>query len=93
LCCFALWPPALYYLHMQDLPNALSEAQIAEAMGLHDIKTRPWAIFKTSAIKGDGLFEVSQVCQKKKLMLWKGLTEMQGRTIQRSLHTSLYAVN
>ncbi len=42
---------------LQDLPNALSEAQISEAMSLHDIKTRPWAIFKTSAIKGDGLFE------------------------------------
>ena len=42
----------------QDLPGALSEAQIAESMGLHDIKTRPWSIFKTSAIKGDGLFEV-----------------------------------
>jgi ADP-ribosylation factor-like protein 1 len=47
----------LVYANKQDLPNALSEAQIAEAMGLHDIKTRPWAIFKTSAIKGDGLFE------------------------------------
>ena len=43
----------------QDLPGALSEAQIAESMGLHDIKTRPWSIFKTSAIKGDGLFEVN----------------------------------
>ena len=45
----------------QDLPGALSEAQIAEAMGLHDIKTRPWSIFKTSAIKGDGLFEVCKL--------------------------------
>ena len=43
---------------LQDLPGALSEAQIAEQLGLHDIKSRPWAIFKTSAIKGEGLFEV-----------------------------------
>jgi ADP-ribosylation factor-like protein 1 len=39
------------------LPGALSDAEIAEAMGLHDIRNRDWAIFKTSAIKGDGLFE------------------------------------
>jgi ADP-ribosylation factor-like protein 1 len=44
-------------LLLQDLPGALSDAEIAEAMGLHDIKNRDWAIFKTSAIKGDGLFE------------------------------------
>jgi ADP-ribosylation factor-like protein 1 len=39
---------------LQDLPGALSDAQVAEALGLAD---RDWAIFKTSAIKGDGLFE------------------------------------
>lgn len=44
-------------LSPQDLPGALSDAEIAEAMGLHDIRNRDWAIFKTSAIKGDGLFE------------------------------------
>jgi ADP-ribosylation factor-like protein 1 len=41
----------------QDLPGALSDAQVAEALGLADIRNRDWAIFKTSAIKGDGLFE------------------------------------
>lgn len=41
----------------QDLPNALSDAQIAEALGLHSIKSRDWSIFKTSAVKGEGLFE------------------------------------
>jgi ADP-ribosylation factor-like protein 1 len=30
---------------------------VAEALGLHDIRGRPWAIYKTSAIKGEGLFE------------------------------------
>ncbi len=44
-------------VHTQDLPGALSDAQIAEGLGLHDIKSRDWAIFKTSAIKGEGLFE------------------------------------
>lgn len=47
----------LVYANKQDLPNALDSAQIAEGLGLHDIKNRDWAIFKTSAIKGDGLFE------------------------------------
>lgn len=44
-------------LCLQDLPGALSDAQVAEALGLADIRNRDWAIFKTSAIKGDGLFE------------------------------------
>ncbi|MEW5300541.1 MAG: hypothetical protein WDW36_003468 [Sanguina aurantia] len=47
----------LVYANKQDLPGALSEAEIAEGLGLPDIKSRPWAIFKTSAVRGDGLFE------------------------------------
>eukprot|EP00878_Enallax_costatus_P039802 GHUV01045718.1.p1 GENE.GHUV01045718.1~~GHUV01045718.1.p1 ORF type:complete len:213 (+),score=26.65 GHUV01045718.1:291-929(+) len=47
----------LVYANKQDLPGALSDAQVAEALGLADIRNRDWAIFKTSAIKGDGLFE------------------------------------
>eukprot|EP00197_Chlamydomonas_leiostraca_P008015 CAMPEP_0202866084 /NCGR_PEP_ID=MMETSP1391-20130828/7195_1 /ASSEMBLY_ACC=CAM_ASM_000867 /TAXON_ID=1034604 /ORGANISM="Chlamydomonas leiostraca, Strain SAG 11-49" /LENGTH=199 /DNA_ID=CAMNT_0049546001 /DNA_START=29 /DNA_END=626 /DNA_ORIENTATION=- len=47
----------LVYANKQDLPGALSDAQIAEGLGLHDIKSRDWAIFKTSAVKGEGLFE------------------------------------
>ena len=42
---------------MQDLPGALDDAAVAEGLGLPDSKNRDWAIFKTSAIKGDGLFE------------------------------------
>ncbi len=42
---------------LQDLPGALSDAQVAEGLGLTDIKNRDWSIFKTSAIKVDGLFE------------------------------------
>ena len=41
----------------QDLPGALDDAAIAEGLGLHQIKNRDWAIFKTSAIKGEGIFE------------------------------------
>lgn len=41
----------------QDLPGALDDASVTEALNLHKIKNRQWAIFKTSALKGDGLFE------------------------------------
>ena len=47
----------LVYANKQDVPGALTEAQITEGLGLADIKDRQWAIFKTSAIKGDGLWE------------------------------------
>jgi len=42
---------------LQDLPGALDDAAITEALELHKIKNRQWAIFKTSATKGEGLFE------------------------------------
>lgn len=41
----------------QDLPGALDAAAVSGALNLHTIKNRQWSIFKTSAIKGDGLFE------------------------------------
>ncbi|CAL9098429.1 unnamed protein product [Musa textilis] len=47
----------LVFANKQDLPGALDDAAITEALELHKIKSRQWAIFKTSAIKGEGLFE------------------------------------
>ncbi|CAM6084958.1 unnamed protein product [Calypogeia fissa] len=47
----------LIYANKQDLPGALDDASVTEALNLHKIKNRQWAIFKTSAIKGEGLFE------------------------------------
>ncbi|KAG8367692.1 hypothetical protein BUALT_Bualt16G0099500 [Buddleja alternifolia] len=47
----------LLFANKQDLPGALDDAAITEALELHKIKSRQWAIFKTSAIKGEGLFE------------------------------------
>lgn len=41
----------------QDLPGALDDASVTEALELHKIKNRQWSIFKTSALKGEGLFE------------------------------------
>ncbi|KAH8505137.1 hypothetical protein H0E87_012401 [Populus deltoides] len=46
----------LIYANKQDLPGALDDAAVTEALELHKIKNRQWAIFKTSAIKGEGLF-------------------------------------
>lgn len=47
----------LVYANKQDLPGALDDAGVTEALELHKLKNRQWAIFKTSAIKGEGLFE------------------------------------
>lgn len=47
----------LVYANKQDLPGALTEVEVAEGLGLTSIKNRTWSIYKTSAIKGDGLFE------------------------------------
>ncbi|KAF5956630.1 hypothetical protein HYC85_003855 [Camellia sinensis] len=47
----------LIFANKQDLPGALDDAAVTEALALHKIKNRQWAIFKTSAIKGEGLFE------------------------------------
>uniref|UniRef100_A0A9I9CIJ5 ADP-ribosylation factor 1 n=1 Tax=Cucumis melo TaxID=3656 RepID=A0A9I9CIJ5_CUCME len=48
---------ALVFANKQDLPGALDDAAVTEALELHKIKNRQWAIFKASAIKGEGLFE------------------------------------
>ncbi|KAM7267798.1 hypothetical protein ACFE04_009964 [Oxalis oulophora] len=47
----------LIFANKQDLPGALDDAAITEALELHKIKSRQWSIFKTSAIKGEGIFE------------------------------------
>ncbi|CAI0376555.1 unnamed protein product, partial [Linum tenue] len=41
----------------QDLPGALDDAAVTEALELHKIKNRQWSIFKTCAVKGEGLYE------------------------------------
>jgi len=43
-------------LKQVDIPGALTDAQVSEALGLSSLH-RPWAIFKTSAVKGVGLYE------------------------------------
>ncbi|KAF2283574.1 hypothetical protein GH714_012040 [Hevea brasiliensis] len=46
-----------FHAILEDLPGALDDASVTEALELHKIKNRQWAIFKTCAVKGEGLFE------------------------------------
>ena len=39
----------------QDMEGAMSVAEVYSALGLEALKTRTFQIFKTSAIKGEGL--------------------------------------
>jgi ADP-ribosylation factor-like protein 1 len=45
------------FANKQDLPNAMSPAELTEALGLDQIRDRPWTIFGTSAHKGTGIDE------------------------------------
>ncbi|CAI0376554.1 unnamed protein product [Linum tenue] len=47
----------LIFANKQDLPGALDDAAVTEALELHKIKNRQWSIFKTCAVKGEGLYE------------------------------------
>ena len=42
---------------LQDMPNAMSAAEVSQALGLASLKNRQWSIQKTSAVKGEGLTE------------------------------------
>jgi signal recognition particle receptor subunit beta len=56
----------LVLCNKQDLPNALSVAEIVQKLKLHDIKGRDWVVHGTCARTGDGVFEgfewLSSVC-------------------------------
>jgi len=50
--------PVLIYANKQDLPNAMSEEEIVEKMGLeHMMRGRQWQIFPCVATTGEGLHE------------------------------------
>eukprot|EP00051_Salpingoeca_urceolata_P008938 m.110143 g.110143 ORF g.110143 m.110143 type:complete len:182 (+) comp16019_c2_seq2:195-740(+) len=50
----------MVFANKQDIPGALSSAQVSEALGLSALKSRTWSIFKTSATKGEGLDEAME---------------------------------
>jgi len=47
----------LVYANKQDLPNALTPAQIAKGLKLDTERKRLWHVQGSNAVKGDGLFE------------------------------------
>jgi ADP-ribosylation factor-like protein 1 len=49
--------PLLVLANKQDLPDAASEKDISEILGLAKIKERDWSLFKCSATTGSGLNE------------------------------------
>ena len=51
-------PPSPLSLPLsQDLPNAMSAAEITDKLGLHSLRSRAWYIQATCATTGDGLYE------------------------------------
>ena len=44
----------------QDLETAMSVTEVHQALGLDALKNRTFQIFKTSAVKGDGLDEAME---------------------------------
>merc|ERR1712073_121157 len=47
----------LVFANKQDLPNAMSVDEVAEKLGLNQLKDRQWHIQSTCATTGDGLYE------------------------------------
>ncbi|XP_077412824.1 ADP-ribosylation factor 1-like 2 isoform X2 [Vanacampus margaritifer] len=47
----------LVLANKQDLPNAMTAAEITDKMGLHSMRDRQWYIQATCATNGDGLCE------------------------------------
>ena len=47
----------LVFANKQDLPGALTVAEVSDKLALHELKGRKWLIQSSCAISGDGLFE------------------------------------
>eukprot|EP01071_Lankesteria_metandrocarpae_P010188 Lankesteria_metandrocarpae@DN5307_c0_g1_i1.p1 len=45
------------FANKQDLPGVMTAAEISERLELTSIKSRQWAIFQSSALKGTGIVE------------------------------------
>lgn len=50
-------PVLLVYANKQDVPNAMSLNEVAERLGLEQLRTRQWYLQSTSAVNGKGLYE------------------------------------
>ncbi|CAL8316339.1 unnamed protein product [Boreogadus saida] len=47
----------LVFANKQDLPNAMTSAELTDKLGLHSLRHRNWYIQATCATSGDGLYE------------------------------------
>ena len=47
----------LIFANKQDLPNAMTAAEITDKLRLHSLHARPWYIQQTCAPQGQGLYE------------------------------------
>merc|ERR1719492_87471 len=47
----------LVFANKQDLPNAMTAAEVTEKLGLHELRHRQWFIQSACATIGDGLYE------------------------------------
>jgi ADP-ribosylation factor 1/2 len=47
----------LVYANKQDLPNAMTAAELTDKLGLHSVRGHEWFMQETSATSGEGLFE------------------------------------
>merc|ERR1711934_1079465 len=47
----------LVFANKQDLPNAMTAAEVTDKLGLHSLRSRNWYIQATCATTGDGLYE------------------------------------
>jgi len=47
----------LVFANKQDLPNAMTAAEMMDKLGLHSMRDREWYIQSTCATAGDGLYE------------------------------------
>ena len=48
------------FANKQDIEGAMTVTEVANSLGLPALKNRKYQIFKTSAIKGDGLDEAME---------------------------------
>jgi small GTP-binding protein len=59
----------LVFANKQDLPGAMSPAEITEKLGLNKLQSRQWYVQASCAQNGDGLFDgikwLTEVLQKK----------------------------
>lgn len=47
----------LVFANKQDLPNAMTVAELTDKLGLNGLRNRTWYIQSTCATQGNGLYE------------------------------------